>query len=300
MESSEKYAQGLAKTRAGFGSRLAFLFRSRKTEKEFFQDLEEILVSSDVGVVTATRIVGEFREYAAQRALIGSENLQQAFIDFLTPLVTLPAPVLAPGGLRVILLLGVNGSGKTTTTGKLAARYAAQGEKVLLAAADTFRAAAIEQLAEWANRSGVDFVRQQQGADPGAVVFDAMDAARARGCTLVLVDTAGRFHNRENLVRELAKIDRIVGSKIGPDDQYLKLIVLDATAGGNAFTQAKSFHEAVPLSGAVLTKMDSSAKGGVVLPLTIELKLPLFMIGVGEGIDDLVPFDPELYVKSLF
>jgi fused signal recognition particle receptor len=198
------------------------------------------------------------------------------------------------------MFLGVNGSGKTTTAGKLAKAYTEAGRSVLLAAADTFRAAASEQLAEWAERTEVPIIRQKPGADPGAVVFDALDAVKARKYNTLLVDTAGRFHNRDNLVRELQKIDKIVRSKLTDQDRYLKLIVLDATAGSNAYTQAKSFHESVPLDGVILTKMDSSARGGVVIPLVIDLGLPVYRLGVGEGVDDLVPFDEHLYVQSLF
>ena len=300
MNLSEKIAAGMSKTRAGLGSRLAFLFRSRKSEKEFYEELEEILITSDVGVSTAQTIVGSFRALAARQTITGDDALQSAFGGFLEELLSRVTPPGVEGpGMTVLMLLGVNGSGKTTTAGKLAKMYHQAGKSVLLAAADTFRAAAADQLAEWSIRADVPLVRQQAGADPGAVVFDAMDAARARKHDFVIIDTAGRFHNRENLVRELQKIDKIVRSKIGSEDRYLRMIVLDATAGSNAYTQAKSFHEAVPLDGAILTKLDSSAKGGVVLPLLIDLELPVVRVGVGEGVDDLVPFDVGAYVRSL-
>jgi len=301
MDIQEKYRLGLAKTRSGIGARLGYLFRSRKSENEFYSELEEILVTADVGVPTMQVLVKSFKEYAQERALGTSDLLQEAFMEFLEGLLSRTAPLDISGGeLKVLLLLGVNGSGKTTTCGKLAKSFSESGERVVVAAADTFRAAAIEQLALWAERAGVPLVRQQQGSDPGAVVFDALAAVRARGGTLLLIDTAGRFHNRENLVRELQKIDKIVTGKIAERDRYLKMIVLDATAGANAFTQAKSFHEAVPLDAVILTKMDSSAKGGVVLPLIIELGLPIFRLGVGEGGDDLIPFDAASYVRALF
>lgn len=291
----------MARTRAGLGSRLAFLFRSRKTEKEFYDELEEILVTSDVGVTVTRSIVDSFRELAGRQAITGGEALQSAFVAFLEQLVSrVVAPEIGGPGMSVLMLLGVNGSGKTTTAGKLARSAAESGRSVLLAAADTFRAAAADQLAEWSTRAGVPLVRQQAGADPGAVVYDALDAARARKHDLVIVDTAGRFHNRENLVRELQKIDKIVRSKLAEGDRYYRMIVLDATAGTNAFTQARSFHEAVPLDAAIVTKLDSSARGGVILPLIADLGLPVFRIGVGEGVDDLVPFEGTAWVHSLF
>jgi fused signal recognition particle receptor len=297
MSIQEKYRLGLSKTRVGLGSRLSYLFRSRKSEKEFYSDLEEILITADVGITTAKLIIDSFREDAEPQ----KAATQEIFIAFLEGLLSRTPPlVLAPNVFKVILFLGVNGSGKTTTIGKLAKTFSQAGESVMIAAADTFRAAAAEQLAEWALRAGVPLVRQQQGADPGAVVFDALTAARAREASMLLVDTAGRFHNRDTLVRELQKIDRIITTKSGENAKYYKMIVLDATAGTNAFAQAASFHEAVPLDAVILTKMDSSAKGGVVLPLIIELSLPIFRLGVGEGADDLIPFDAAAYVQALF
>ena len=301
MDVQEKYRLGLAKTRGGFGSRLSYLFRSRKSEQEFYTELEEILITADVGMTTTQILVQSFKEYARDRSLRTADILQDAFVDFLEQLLSRVPPLdLSGNTFKTLLLLGVNGSGKTTTIGKLAKSFAREGERVIMAAADTFRAAAIEQLAEWAERASVPLIKQQQGADPGAVVFDALAAARARESSLLLVDTAGRFHNRETLVRELQKIDKIVKGRMGPEDRYLKMIVLDATAGANAFVQAKSFHEAVPLDAVILTKMDSSARGGVVLPLVIELGFPIFRLGVGEGVDDLIPFDIASYVRALF
>lgn len=301
MDLKDKIAAGMTKTRAGLGSRLAFLFRSRKSEKEFYDELEEILVTSDVGIKATQSIVASFRELAERKALTGGEALQAAFIAFLEELLRqVTAPELDRPGMNILMLLGVNGSGKTTTAGKLAKSAIASGKSVLLAAADTFRAAAADQLAEWSVRTGAALVRQQAGADPGAVVYDALDAARARKHDLVIIDTAGRFHNRDNLVRELQKIDKIVQAKLAENDGYYKMIVLDATAGSNAFMQASSFHEAVPLDAAILTKLDSSARGGVILPLIADLGLPLFRIGVGEGADDLVPFAASAWVHSLF
>ena len=288
MNLSEKIAAGMSKTRAGLGSRLAFLFRSRKSEKEFYEELEEILITSDVGVSTAQTIVGSFRALAARQTITGADALQAAFSSFLEELLArVKSPIIEGEGMTVLMLLG-EWIRKTTTAGKLAKLYNQNGRNVLLAAADTFRAAAADQLAEWsqggcASGPATGWCRSRRRR------FDAMDAARARKHDVVIIDTAGRFHNRENLVRELQKIDKIVRSKIGSEDRYLRMIVLDATAGSNAYTQAKSFHEAVPLDGAILTKLDSSAKGGVVLPLLIDLELPVVRVGVGEGVDDLVP-----------
>ncbi|MDR2734770.1 MAG: signal recognition particle-docking protein FtsY [Spirochaetota bacterium] len=299
MSLQEKYRLGLEKTRAGLGSRLTYLFRSRKSEKELYAELEEILIAADAGVSTTKLMINAFREYTQNKKI--NDATEELFISFLEELLSRAAPPQLPQDIfKVILFLGVNGSGKTTTIGKLAKTFSRENERVIIAAADTFRAAAAEQLAEWAGRANVPLVRQQQGADPGAVVFDALASARARSASLLLVDTAGRFHNRETLVRELQKIDKIIKGKSGAEDRYYRMIVLDATAGTNAFAQAKSFHEAVPLDAVILTKMDSSAKGGVVLPLVIELGLPIFRLGVGEGIDDLIPFEAAAYARALF
>ena len=294
-----KFRKGLQKTRENMGSRLGFLFRSRKEEGSFFDELEEILVSSDVGVESSLEIVSGFREYCRENNIFGSGNLDEAFRQFLYNWMEVPAPETNGDSFHIYMLLGVNGSGKTTTSAKLASKFKAEGRTVLLAAADTFRAAAIDQLEVWAKRVDTPIVRQQQGADPGAVVFDALTAAKSRGLDILIADTAGRFHNRENLVRELQKIDKIIDKKTDPGDRYLKLAVLDATAGSNAFEQARSFHSAVGLDGIILSKMDSSARGGVALSITGTLKLPIMMIGMGEGIDDLLPFDRKSFIDSL-
>lgn len=299
MSILDRFKSGLKKTREGLGNRLGFLFRSRSDEDAFFSELEEILVSSDVGVETAGQLVAGFRKEAAEQNLFGSDRLYPAFRSYLCAWMETGTVSLAPGRFTTLLLLGVNGSGKTTSAGKLAALFAAGGRKVILAAADTFRAAAVEQLAVWAERTGTPLVRQQTGADPGAVVFDALTAAKSRGCDTVIADTAGRFHNRENLVRELQKISKIIDAKTEPGDQVLRIAVLDATAGSNAFAQARSFNEAVGLDGVILTKMDSSARGGVAIAVAGTLRLPLWMVGLGEGIDDLVPFAAEAYVDAL-
>jgi len=208
-------------------------------------------------------------------------------------------PTQAAEPPTVILVLGVNGVGKTTTIGKLGARYGQQGKKVLFAAGDTFRAAAIEQLEIWAGRAGADIIKHQQGADPAAVLFDGVSAAKSRGADVVLCDTAGRLHNKANLMEELKKVHRVV-QKALPGAPHEVLLVLDATTGQNALVQAKIFHEAVPLTGVVLTKLDGTAKGGIVIAVTRELKVPVKFIGVGEGVDDLQPFDPAEYADGLF
>lgn len=300
MSILDRFKSGLKKTREGLGNRLGFLFRSRGDEQGFYEELEEILVSSDVGVETAQRLVAGFRAEAGSKNLYGSERLFAAFRDHLAAWIDTPALALEKGRFTTLLLLGVNGSGKTTSAGKLAALFAADGRKVILAAADTYRAAAVEQLAVWAERTGCPLIRQQTGADPGAVVFDALTAARSRGFDTVIADTAGRFHNRENLVRELQKISKIIDGKAEPGDRVLRIAVLDATAGSNAFAQARSFHEAVGLDGVILTKMDSSARGGVAIAVAGTLALPIWMVGLGEGIDDLVPFSAVAYVDALF
>jgi len=294
-----RFRKGLQKTRENMGSKLGFLFRSRKEAGGFFDALEEILISSDVGVESSLNIVAGFRDLCKEKNIFSSRSREEAFREFLNEWMNVPAPVTDERGFYVYMLLGVNGSGKTTACARLASKFKAEGRKVLLAAADTFRAAAIDQLEVWAKRVDTPLIRQQQGADPGAVVFDALTAARSRGMDTLIADTAGRFHNRENLVRELQKIDKIIARKTGPGDRYLKLAVLDATAGSNAFEQARSFHAAVRLDGIILSKMDSSARGGVALSITGTLKLPILMLGMGEGVNDLLPFDRQSFIGSL-
>jgi fused signal recognition particle receptor len=286
---------GLQRTRGGFMSRLRSIFGAG--EDFDWGDVEETLIAGDVGAALALDVV----ERARRRPEPGGP---QAAVE--AELAALLAPAAGPwhpqrvaGGPGVILVVGVNGTGKTTTIGKLAARFTGDGERVLLAAADTFRAAAIQQLRAWADRAGVPMVAHAPGADPGAVVFDALDAAVARGMDLVIVDTAGRLHTKSNLMDELAKVRRIIDKRL-PGARPEILFVLDATTGQNGLAQAKAFHGAVGLTGIVLTKLDSTAKGGIVFAIEATLRVPVRFVGVGEGVADLLPFQPEQFVRALF
>ncbi len=297
------YQKGMTKSRSSFGSKIGYLFRSRKNEKELFHELEDILVIADTGIETAKNVTTEFKEIYKDKNLVDSEEVISNFKDYLvTKVEKISGSIdMDKEGLTILAFIGVNGSGKTTTVGKLAHQLKVAGKKVMVAAADTFRAAAVEQLVEWADRAGVPIIKQNTGADPGAVVFDAISSAKNKEIDFLLIDTAGRFHNRKNLVRELQKIDKIVTSKISADnDVYKKIIVLDGTAGGNSFQQAVSFNEAINLSGAIITKMDSSAKGGVILTLADRASIPVMKIGFGESANDLVDFEAKKFVFSLF
>ncbi len=288
--------QGLERTRGGFMTQLrGFLGDSDGPQ---WDDVEETLIAGDVGAALAMDLVERAR---ARRDPGGPEAAIRAELDaLLVPrdLEWSPQPP-AGGGPAVVLVVGVNGTGKTTTIGKLAARYLAEDRKIILAAADTFRAAAIDQLRIWADRSGVPVVAHAPGADPGAVVYDALDAAVARGADLVIADTAGRLHTKVNLMDELTKIRRIVDKRL-PGAEPETLFVLDATTGQNGLSQAKAFHEAVGLTGIVLTKLDSTAKGGIVFAIEDALKIPVRFVGVGEGVNDLLVFDPDAFVEALF
>jgi fused signal recognition particle receptor len=287
---------GLARTRGRFVTRLRGLFRAG--DEPAWDDVEETLIAGDVGALLAMRVVERAR---ARRDPGGPEAAVRAELAAL--LVARdpgwsPRPA-ATGGPAIILVVGVNGTGKTTTIGKLAARYRAAGMTVLLAAADTFRAAAIEQLQAWATRAGATVVAHAPGADPGAVVYDAVDAAIARRVDLVIADTAGRLHTRTNLMDELAKVRRIIDKRL-PGATPETFFVLDATTGQNGLAQAQAFHEAVGLTGIVLTKLDSTAKGGIVFAIEDALGVPVRFVGVGEQVGDLLPFDPDAFVGALF
>ena len=270
-----------------------------------FESLEEALLEADVGSETAEALVAAVKARAGQAGRADLETLRRMLvleIENLLSSSSAPAgatedkPAVVP--LEVVFLVGVNGSGKTTTAAKLAARRVARGQKALLAAADTFRAAAIEQLEIWGRRLGIDVIRHGEGADPSAVLFDALSAAKARKTQVLLVDTAGRLHTKKNLMEELAKMRRIAAREVS-GAPHQTLLVLDATTGGNGLAQARKFVEAVGVTGVVLTKLDGSARGGIVLAIYRELKLPVLYVGVGEAIDDLVPFDPRDYAKAL-
>ena len=291
-----KIKDALKKTREGVSTKLRLLFAKNKLGEEFYDELEEILISADVSVRTAEEIVEEVREEA-----IGGKVKDQAFVtDLLKDILEEKleeAPVPEIKYPCVIMFVGVNGVGKTTTIGKVANYFVSQKKSVTVAAADTFRAAASDQLSVWAERANVRIVKHEEGSDPSAVIFDALSSAKARGTDVVLVDTAGRLHVKENLMKELQKMDRVVTREF-PEAQFLKFLVLDATTGQNAVSQARVFDEAVELDGIVLTKLDGTAKGGFVFSLCSELNIPVVFTGVGEKMEDLVPFDAEQFVEG--
>lgn len=296
-----KLSAGLAKTRASFTGGLKSVFQGR-VDEQFFEELEEALILADVGVATALQLTAKLRERARAEKIRERETLWQALIGEITAILLAHQGeplLLQPGRLHIILMIGVNGSGKTTTIGKLAARYQTQGKKVLLAAADTYRAAAAEQLAGWAERVAVPLIRQAEGADPGAVVFDAIAAAKARQIDLLLVDTAGRLQNKTNLMAELAKIGRII-EREAPEAALDALLVLDGGTGQNAISQVREFAAAIALSGLVITKLDGTAKGGAVIGIVEESGLPVWLIGVGEAVEDLRDFDAAEFAEALF
>jgi len=288
---------GVARSRGGFMARLRGLLVGGMSD-EAWDDVEETLIAGDVGVDIASRVVNRARaEYGAGDPLAA---VRSELVALLVPREPGWSPRPAgPGQPAVVLVVGVNGTGKTTTIGKLAARYRREGRTVLLAAADTFRAAAIEQLQLWAGRAGAGVVAHAPGADPGAVVYDTLDAAIARGVDVVIADTAGRLHTKSSLMDELAKIRRIIDKRL-PGARPETLFVLDATTGQNGLAQARAFHESVGLTGIVLTKLDSTAKGGIVFAIEDALRVPVRFVGVGEQLDDLVPFEPEAFVAALF
>jgi len=298
VDSEAALEHGLERTRGNFMSRLRTFLGTGTGEGPSWEDVEETLIAGDVGAALAIDLVERAR---SRREPGGPEAAVRAELAaLLVPRDPHWSPQAAvSGGPAVILVVGVNGTGKTTTIGKLASRYTAEGRTVLLAAADTFRAAAIDQLRIWADRAKVPMVAHAPGADPGAVVYDALDAAVARGADLVIADTAGRLHTRSNLMDELAKVRRIVDKRL-PGAQPDTLFVLDATTGQNGLAQAMAFHEAVGLTGIVLTKLDSTAKGGIVFAIEDALHVPVRFVGVGEGVGDLLAFDPDAFVAALF
>lgn len=296
----DRMKEGLKKTRNGFTEQVNQVLRSfTKVDEELLEELLELLIMADVGIETAENIIDRLREEVKTARISEPEAVKGILSKILSEMLSQnAAPLDLSGKPAVVLVIGVNGVGKTTTIGKLAAQLTAEGKKVALVAADTFRAAAIDQLAIWAERAGVDLIRHQEGADPSAVVFDGIAAAKARGYDVLVCDTAGRLHNKKNLMDELKKINRIIEREL-PDSSRETLLVLDATTGQNAVSQAKLFSEAAELTGLVLTKLDGTAKGGVVLAIGDQQQIPVKYIGVGEQIDDLQPFDPDLFVKAL-
>ena len=270
-----------------------------KLDDEFYDGLEEALILADIGAEAAVDTVAQLRKRVSERLLTRAEEVKDALRDILrSKLEVGDSALVLEGKPAVVLVIGVNGVGKTTSIGKLAARLKAEGKKVLLCAGDTFRAAAADQLEIWAGRAGVDIVRQHEGADPGAVLFDALQAAKARGADVVLCDTAGRLHNKQNLMNELAKLRKIIDREC-PDSSCETLLVLDATTGQNGLIQARTFKETAGLTGIILTKLDGTAKGGIVVAIAQELQVPVKFVGVGEGIDDLKPFDAKEFVQDM-
>ena len=271
-----------------------------KLDDEFYEELEEALILADIGASTAADTVVQLRKRVSQKLLTRADEVKDALRDILAEKLDVGDTELCVDTQpSVVLIIGVNGVGKTTSIGKLAARLKSEGKKVLLCAGDTFRAAAADQLEIWANRAGVDIVRQHEGADPGAVLFDALQAAKARHVDVVLCDTAGRLHNKQNLMNELAKLRKIIDRET-PDAAKETLLVLDATTGQNGLIQARQFKETAGLTGIILTKLDGTAKGGIVVAIAQELQVPVKFVGVGEGIDDLRPFDAGEFTKELF
>ena len=302
----EKYEKGLEKTRKTFGQRLNELFANfRSVDEDFFEELEETLIGADVGFDTSLKITEALRQEVKLRNVKKPAQVQNTIIEKMVDLYEEAginennAINLQPNGLTVILFVGVNGVGKTTSIGKLAHQYKLEGKKVLMAAADTFRAGAIDQLVVWGERAGVEVVRGNAGGDPAAVVLDAVERAKAEQADVLLVDTAGRLQNKVNLMKELEKIKRVIQREI-PDAPHEVLLVVDATTGQNAMTQAKQFKETTDVTGLVLTKLDGTAKGGIVIAIRNELHLPVKLVGLGEGINDLEPFNANDFAMGLF
>ena len=296
----EKISKGLKKTKESVIRQMDQMFGSfTKVDEELFEELEELLVMGDVGVRTSEKICDQLREKVKAEKITDAAQVKGALKEIITEMLSGGEELNLHSKPSVILVIGVNGVGKTTTIGKMAANLKDSGKKVLMVAADTFRAAAIDQLQIWADRAGVDIVKHGEGADPAAVVYDGMQAAKARGVDVIICDTAGRLHNKKNLMDELAKISRVIHREIGENDME-GLLVLDATTGQNAVNQARQFKEAAGLTGIVLTKLDGTARGGVVISIKDDLGIPIKYIGVGEQIDDLQPFDAKGFVDALF
>ncbi len=292
-----KFFGALKKTKDNLSFKLRMLFSKNKLGNEFYDELEEILISADVSYATAQEVVERVKERAMEERLKDEEYVISLLREILIEILE-EAEVEAPQYPCVLMLVGVNGVGKTTTVGKLAHHFLEEKKTVTVAAADTFRAAASEQLSVWAERAKVRIVKHEEGSDPSAVIFDALSSAKAKKTDVVIVDTAGRLHNKENLMNELRKMDRVVTREY-PEADFLKLLVLDATTGQNAVSQARVFDEAVELDGIVLTKLDGTAKGGVVFSLAAELNLPVVYAGVGEKMEDLEPFDSRAFVEAI-
>jgi fused signal recognition particle receptor len=296
-----KLKEGLTKTRDQFVSKVEeILTGRRKIDEDLYEELEEVLIRSDVGVNTSLELVGRLRKEVKKQKLQEAHELKGVLKELISEILGEETALnLAENGPSILLVVGVNGVGKTTTIGKLAHYFQNEGKKVILAAGDTFRAAAIDQLEVWGQRAGVEVIKQREGADPAAVAYDAIQAAKSRRVDLVIMDTAGRLHNKVNLMEELRKVRRVIEREI-PGAPHEVLLVLDATTGQNALQQAKLFQEVAGVTGIVLTKLDGTAKGGVVLGIQGEVKIPVKWIGVGEGMEDLRPFVPQDFANALF
>ncbi len=298
----ERFKAGLSKTRQNISGKIENLVKSyRKLDDDFWEELEDILIQADVGINTSMEMVENIKTAAKKRKINDTAEITGLIQEEIKNIMdTGSVPLnLAPDRLTVIMVVGVNGAGKTTSIGKLAHRFKGENKKVILAAADTFRAAAIDQLQVWADRVGVELIKHQEGSDPGAVVFDALNAARARKADILIIDTAGRLQNKTNLMKEISKIRKVIEKEMpGAPDEVL--LVVDATTGQNAISQAKVFQEATGVSGIILTKLDGTAKGGIVIAVARELDIPVKLVGIGETLDDLRDFSPQVFAQALF
>ena len=300
MNFFEKLKNSLAKTKASLSEGINNIFKSfRRVDEDLMEELEELMIMSDIGVETTMEILDELRDRIKTKNISDSEDAKKELFSILRDMIGDGEPIKYGNGLTVILVIGVNGVGKTTSIAKIANVIKKSGKKVLLCAADTFRAAAVDQLRVWADRVGVDLIAQSEGSDPAAVVFDAANAAKKRESDVLIVDTAGRLHNKKNLMNELEKINRVLSREL-PDAERETLLVLDSTTGQNAVVQAKEFKTAADITGLVLTKLDGTAKGGIVISIKKELNIPVKFIGVGEQVDDLESFDADDFVRALF
>lgn len=302
---TEKFKDGLAKTRDSFTSKVNDLVaRFREVDEEFFEELEELLLQADVGFETVMELIDQLKLEVQRKNIKDTAGIQSVISEKLVEIYEAGEKLdsglnIQEGELTVVLMVGVNGVGKTTTIGKLAARLMAEGKTVMLAAGDTFRAGAIDQLVVWGERAGVEVIRQSEGSDPAAVMYDAIRAAKNRKVDVLICDTAGRLQNKVNLMNELEKVHRVISKEVAGAPHEV-LLALDATTGQNALVQAQTFKEATNVTGIVLTKLDGTAKGGIVLAIRNKLNIPVKFVGLGEGVDDLQPFDPEKYVYGLF
>ena len=296
----DKLKGGLAKTKNAFFTQINEVVKSfRKVDEDLLEELEELMIMADMGAETTESVIDTLRDRIKEEKITEAEDVQNVLKEILKEHIGEGEPLSLTTKPSVILVIGVNGVGKTTSIGKIAARLKAEGKHVIVAAADTFRAAAIDQLAVWCDRAGVDLIRQNEGGDPAAVVFDAAAAAKKRGADVLIIDTAGRLHNKKNLMDELAKIDRVIAREL-PDTDRETLLVLDSTTGQNAVMQAREFMHAAKITGLILTKLDGTAKGGAVFSIKNMLGIPVKFIGVGEQMDDMQPFDSAMFVNALF